>query len=103
MPKGIPTGTWSKLSFDAIAGAQQMMARALVDITASWGVEDEKSILERMSYEKFTQMLSDADNDPGAADEFNRMLGQALMPLIQQAFAPQQPPGQPGAQPPVQG
>lgn len=91
MAKGIPTGTWSKLSYDAIKLSEQMMARAQIDIQATWGVETEQSLLERMSYEQFMKMLSKADESEEGAMQFRQRLADALLPLIQQAMMPPQP------------
>lgn len=95
MAKGIPTGTWSKISYDAIKLSQQMMARAQIDIQATWGVETEQSLLERMSYEQFMQMLTKADETEESAKQFRQQLADALLPIIQQAMMPPQPGEQP--------
>lgn len=95
MAKGIPTGTWSKISYDAIKLSEQMMAQAQVDIMATWGVETEQSLLERMSYDQFMKMLSNADSSEESAMQFRQRLADALLPLIQQAMMPPQPGEQP--------
>lgn len=91
MGKNIPTGKWSTYNYEVIQTVVEMMAEATLDIKAGWAVETEPELLERMTYEDFLKMLSDADGSEEDAAKFRETLSKALIPLIQQAMIPQQP------------
>lgn len=91
----IPTGTWSKLNYDAIARAELMMMRVIDDMRQSWSVKSEELTLEHLQYEKFLDMLEGVDGDSEASQALNERLSRLLQPMIQQAMTPAPPEGAP--------
>lgn len=84
----IPTGTWSKLNYDAIARAELMMMRVVDDMRQSWSVKSEELTLEHLEWKRFTEMLEGVDGDEEATHALNERLSRLLVPLIQQAMMP---------------
>ncbi len=99
----IPKGLWSSMMYEAIQRSELMMMRVVDDMRMSWAVEDEELTLEHLQREQFLDMLQSVDGDEEASRALNERLSRLLIPIIQQAMAPPQQPGQPGSEPAQQG